>query len=114
MTPVVKCVPPDNKPSLLEIRTCRRYLVEEFQCLKSLKTVLALGSVAFYSYLKLAESLGESVKASFKHGAIVRFVTLPTLFASYHPSPQNTYTGKLTLPMLKDVLTTAEREWQGL
>lgn len=104
MTASVKCVPPKHHPTREEIKTCSRYLHREFQLLKKLRAVLALGGLAFKAYLDLAKEFGEIQKIPFTHGAIVPFQSLPTLYGSYHPSPQNTNTGKLSLTMLKEVI----------
>jgi uracil-DNA glycosylase len=105
MTPVVKCVPPKHMPTAKEIETCRQYLIQELHLLTKLRAVVALGGVAFNAYLHVIQK-----KASFSHGAIVRFNGLPTLFGCYHPSPQNTNTGRLTLDMMKQVLVNARVE----
>lgn len=112
ITASVKCVPPQHRPSREEMQTCSRYLFQEFKLLEKLKVVVALGSIAFKAYFDLAKELGETAaKVPFKHGAIVPFKSMPALIASYHPSPQNSNTGLLTLDMLKDVFVKARQEF---
>lgn len=106
ITAAVKCAPPDNRPTRREIANCSRYLLQEMALLKSARTVLTLGRVAFQAYTKiLAEEYGIIVPGKdFKHGARFEFHNLPTLFVSFHPSPRNTKTGKLTHQMFLRVL----------
>lgn len=95
---IVRCAPPDNKPNAEEIQTCQTYLIEEFRLLRQKKVVLALGKIAFDNYLKLLKAEGKSVKGlTFAHGACYTFDDgSPAILVSYHPSQQNTRTGKLT------------------
>lgn len=101
MTATVKCVPPQNKPTAAEEKACAHFLQSEIQALPNLKAVLALGKVAFDAYQSFA---GITPKKPFAHGAKVEIPGHPTLWGSYHPSPQNTHTGKLTEEMLLDLL----------
>ena len=94
------CAPPDNKPTREELLNCRPYLERERKLLKNLRVVVALGRIAFDTYLSL---IGERRK--FGHN-IVHDLT-PTLISSYHPSQQNTSTGKLTAKMLREVFEQA-------
>lgn len=94
------CAPPDNKPAREELLNCRPYLERERKLLKNLRVVVALGRIAFDTYLSL---IGERRK--FGHN-IVHDLT-PTLISSYHPSQQNTSTGKLTAKMLREVFEQA-------
>jgi uracil-DNA glycosylase family 4 len=101
----VKCVPPKNKPLLSEIINCSQYLDAELELLHNLKCILAFGSIAFSAYLSYIKRKGVLTKSvTFFHGAKYEFEGFPTLYASYHPSPQNTYTKKLTEPMLTSLL----------
>jgi len=93
MTPLVKCFPPKHMPTREEIETCNRYLEEELRLLKNLKVIIALGSVAF---------LAIAPKKAFKHGIVIE--GHPRVIGCYHPSPQNTNTGVLTLDMMKKIL----------
>lgn len=108
ITAVLHCVPPGNRPLPEEIENCRPYLSREFLALTRIKAVLTLGQVAFKEYLKLLELSGEikkDTRLKFGHGVQVEFKNpLPKLFSSYHPSQQNTRTGKLTQKMFDMVL----------
>ena len=107
VTATVRCTPPGNQPSLLEIANCRPYLERELDLLRP-RVVLALGRIAFDSYLKLLQERGEirsRVPYRFGHGAHYKLPgALPHLVASYHPSQQNTLTGRLTPAMFRRVL----------
>ncbi len=114
MTAAVKCAPPENKPTKEEFENCFPYLERELSLLKRKKLVIALGQLAFSSYLKYASMHGENVKGiSFVHGKLYRFKKVTSLMACYHPSPRNTYTGKLTDRMMQVVLKRA-RMFLGL
>jgi len=106
ITAVVRCAPPDNKPLPQETLNCRSYLVRELELLSSVRVVLALGRIAFDGYLDLLTASGRSSgpRRSFFHSTVCEFdPPLPTLVASYHPSRQNTQTGRLTPAMLDQV-----------
>ena len=108
----VRCAPPANKPLPKEFDTCRRYLLEELQVLRRIRVVVALGKIAFDAYLKACRELGnvaESPKPIFSHGNLVRLPWNVTLVGSYHPSQQNTFTGKLTRPMFHQVFRVAQK-----
>jgi uracil-DNA glycosylase family 4 len=100
ITASAHCAPPDNKPATEELRNCRPYLEHELSLLKNVRVVVALGRVAFDTYLAIA---GE--RRLFAHGAV--HDTAPTLISSYHPSQQNTSTGRLTRDMFLDVFLKA-------
>jgi uracil-DNA glycosylase len=109
---VARCAPPDNKPTLDEINNCLPYLEAELDLLKP-RAILALGHIAWTHYLrglvhrKLIKRVGEY---KFSHGANYQLPSgLPRLFGSYHPSQQNTSTGRLTPTMLADVLQSIRR-----
>ena len=108
----VRCAPPDNKPLPEELRNCAGYLDEEFAVLRP-RAVLALGAIAFYTYLRLLVKQGRlasRVPYKFSHGAVYKLPgDLPHLFASYHPSQQNTQTGRLTPAMFDAVLRRIRR-----
>jgi uracil-DNA glycosylase family 4 len=113
---VVRCAPPGNKPSPEELRNCAPWLDEEMKLLRELRVVVCLGKIAFDGFLghqlrtgKLASRAG----FNFGHGAEYALPGGLTLIASYHPSLQNTNTGKLTRPMLLGVFKRA-RELAGL
>jgi uracil-DNA glycosylase family 4 len=106
----VRCAPPANKPTPEEFDACRPYLAEELRLLKRLHVVVALGGIAFDHYLRACRELGEpcpSPKLRFGHGAVHRLPWGVTLIGSYHPSQQNTFTGKLTRPMFHSVFRQA-------
>ena len=105
ITAVARCVPPKNHPTLQEQVNCRGYLVRELELLPSVQVVLALGHIAFEGYMALLQEKGAHVpRLPFGHGACYEFEPpLPTLVVSYHPSRQNTQTGRLTEAMLDKV-----------
>ena len=113
ITAALRCAPPANKPLPEELRNCRPYLEREFQLLKRTRAVLALGRIAFDTYLRLVWSRDAFPPRSsfqFTHGASYALPAgLPRLFASYHPSQQNTQTGKLTPAMMRRVLDDVRR-----
>jgi uracil-DNA glycosylase family 4 len=105
LTAVVRCAPPRNRPTRQEQISCRGYLAREVVLLSSVRVVLALGRIAFDGYLRLLRERGVDVpRLPFRHGACYQFEPpLPTLVVSYHPSRQNTQTGRLTDAMLDEV-----------
>lgn len=109
ITAAVRCAPPGNKPLPDELRRCRGWLEAEIRLLKRVRAVLALGRIAFDAYLKtVCQVAGFPPRASlrFAHGASFALPDgLPRLFASYHPSQQNTQTGRLTPAMMDRVLS---------
>jgi len=90
LTNAVKCTPPENKPTKEEINNCSLFLKMEIESLKKVKVIVALGKIAFDSVLSIYE-----IKAKFYHGAIVNLPDNKVLIGSYHPSAQNTKTGRL-------------------
>jgi uracil-DNA glycosylase family 4 len=113
ITAAARCAPPGNKPTLGEIRNCRPFLERELELLTNVKVVVALGKIAFDTYLDLLKSRAAiASRATFVFGHDCEFVTgpgHPVLISSYHPSQQNTSTGKLTEKMLRDVFRRAKR-----
>ncbi len=113
ITAAARCAPPGNKPTPEEIRNCRPFLERELDLLENVKVVVALGKIAFDTYLDLLKSRGAiRSRAPFVFGHNREFVTAPgqpLLISSYHPSQQNTSTGKLTEKMLRDVFRRARR-----
>jgi uracil-DNA glycosylase family 4 len=107
ITAAVRCAPPDNKPLPEEIRNCSPYLEEELALVQP-RAVLALGGIALNTYLDLLKRQGMIPSRAgyrFAHGAsFVLPAGLPRLFAAYHPSQQNTQTGRLTPAMFAHVL----------
>lgn len=113
LTAAVKCAPPDNKPNAREIVNCNRYLEAEVRLLSRSRVFIALGSIAWGALLKAIErSLGASIgRLGFTHGAVYRVDTMLRgavwLIASYHPSPRNMRTGRLSHEMLVSVFRRA-------
>lgn len=116
LTAAVRCAPPGNRPSPDELRRCFPYLVREFLLLPRVRVVVCLGAVAFHAVLRLLAHLGVDLprpRPRFAHGAVYRFSgtvqgrPVPVVLCTYHPSRQNTQTGKLTAPMLDAVFRKA-------
>ncbi|HXG64560.1 MAG TPA: uracil-DNA glycosylase [Blastocatellia bacterium] len=107
ITAVAHCAPPDNKPLPEEIRNCRDYLLREIGLLKQVRVVVALGQIAFAAALKSFGLAEDARKPKFAHGAEVSLRGGITLIGSYHPSQQNTFTGRLTEPMLDNIFNRA-------
>ena len=107
----VRCAPPDNKPLPDEIARCLDHLEAEVSALPNVRVVVALGKIAFDAWLQLLRRRGVSMtpRPQFGHGAVVKLTNyrLPTLIGCYHPSRQNTNTGKLTQKMMVDVFRQA-------
>jgi uracil-DNA glycosylase len=112
ITAICRCAPPDNKPTLQEQANCLPFLMHEFELLKRARVVVALGKIGCDGYLRLLREQGQVVpRVKFGHG--VRYelgAGLPTLICSYHPSKQNTQTGRLTPGMLDQVFRLVTRE----
>ena len=110
ITAVVRCAPPDNKPLPEEANNCREYLHLELQLASRKRIVIALGRIAFDAFLKIRQAVeGQPAypKPAFRHGGEWDLPEGITLIASYHPSQQNTQTGKLTRPMFHQVFRRA-------
>jgi uracil-DNA glycosylase family 4 len=106
ITAAVRCAPPDNKPLPSELANCAPYLDRELAILKNLKVVVALGKIGFDAYLSYLKRNGIITGRAgyvFAHGVEYAMPNGITLLASYHPSNQNTATGKLTAKMFEDV-----------
>jgi uracil-DNA glycosylase family 4 len=111
---VCHCAPPENKPLPDEVENCRGFLDDTLRLLPELRGIVALGKIAFDASVRMLERAGHAMPrrpvARFGHGAVAwsvdgrRFV-----IGSYHPSQQNTFTGRLTPAMLRDVFETARR-----
>jgi uracil-DNA glycosylase family 4 len=113
VTAVVKCVPPGDKPAKEEFENCSNYLDAEISLMRNLRAVLALGALSFKAYLEHLGRDGVDVKGmKFSHGKVFRFKGRPALYSSYHPSPRNTNTGKLTPKMLASVLMRVSQEFE--
>ena len=111
MTATVRCAPPDNKPAPGEIAACHAHLVSEIAALPRITVIVCLGKIAFDAAWRILDHKGVVVRPrpDFEHGRVFRTASGPTIIASYHPSRQNTNTGRLTPPMLASVFRTARR-----
>lgn len=113
---IARCAPPANRPSPEEIATCRPFLVRELALLSRLRVVVCLGGLALDGFLRAWASAGHpppSPRPRFAHGAECELSGGITLLCSYHPSQQNTFTGRLTRPMLDAVFARARSLVRG-
>ena len=112
ITATIRCAPPENKPLPREIAHCRGYLERELELLRP-RAVLALGGIAWNAYLDILKKRGRIASRAafpFSHGAEAELPDdLPRLFGAYHPSQQNTQTGRLTPAMYAQVLRRIRR-----
>jgi len=109
----VRCAPPGNKPAPEEFEACRFYFRQEMRLLSRIQAVVVLGKIAFDQYLKACRDEGLEIPSplpTFSHGASYSLPWDITLICSYHPSQQNTFTGKLTRSMFHQVFATARRQ----
>ncbi len=113
ITAAVRCAPPQNKPLPEEVRTCSRYLDRELGLLPRVQVVVALGRLAFDVYLSILRDrhiIASRSAFAFGHNLEHQIAPpQPLLISSYHPSQQNTSTGKLTERMLREVFERARR-----
>jgi uracil-DNA glycosylase family 4 len=112
VTAAVRCAPPDNKPLPEELANCSHFLDRELAGLANVKVVVALGKIgfdAYLNYLKRRGLLASKKGYVFRHGAVYKMPDDKVLLASYHPSNQNTQTGKLTRKMLVKIFKQAAR-----
>lgn len=112
ITAICRCAPPDNKPTRDEQANCLPYLARELKVLQRARIVVALGRIAFDGYWRLLRAQGHAIpRMDFKHGAVYALGdALPTLIGAYHPSQQNTQTGRLTAAMFDEILRQAQNE----
>ncbi len=106
ITAICRCAPPQNKPLSREIANCNPFLQQELTLLKRVRVILALGRLAFETTFKTVDGLGLShlsVAPKFSHGVLFQFSSQLALLGSYHPSQQNTFTGRLTEQMFNSV-----------
>lgn len=106
LTAAGRCAPPGNKPTPEELNTCRPYLLRELVLLKNIQVVVCLGRIALDAYLR-ARDLGPISRFRFGHAVLLDEQT--PILCSYHPSRQNTQTGRLTMPMLESVFAKAKQ-----
>jgi uracil-DNA glycosylase family 4 len=104
-----RCAPPGNKPTPEEIANCRPHLDAELAALPRIRTIVGLGKIAFDAYLQLLKTQGVVIRPrpAFGHGAVYQLPSGQALIGCYHPSRQNTNTGKLTARMMDDVFRMA-------
>ena len=110
ITATIRCAPPANKPLPEEILACRPYLLEELRLLDRVQVVVGLGRIGWEAYLRARKESAAAPplrKPIFAHGSVTSLADGVTLIASFHPSQQNTFTGKLTREMLRGVFATA-------
>lgn len=109
----VRCAPPDNRPTPREIGRCERHLDAEFDALPNVEVIVALGRIAWDATFRLlARRRGIILRPrpAFAHGALVRVPQQLAVIGSFHPSRQNTNTGRLTQRMLREVFARARRQ----
>lgn len=112
ITAAARCAPPDNKPLPQELANCAPYLERELEGLRRAKVIVALGRIGFEAYLNYLKRRGLLERKSgyvFQHGAKYKMPDGRTLLASYHPSNQNTQTGKLTRKMFVEIFKEAAK-----
>ena len=109
ITAIVHCAPPSNKPTRQEIENCHPFLNFEYNYLERVRVVLALGRVAFENIWRTQTNHNKLKRPIFQHGLEVNLQGNRTLIVSFHPSQQNTFTGKLTKPMFNSVLRRARK-----
>ncbi|GBD38900.1 hypothetical protein HRbin37_01161 [bacterium HR37] len=111
VTAVVRCVPPENRPKREEIENCMRFFDAEFALLKNVRVVVTLGMIAFDTFVRYLREKGmwnSETVPRFKHGERFFFGDRGVLITSYHPSRQNTQTGRLTKGMFLEVFLAAK------
>ena len=111
----VRCAPPGNKPTPREIASCHPHLRAEIDALPNVRVYVALGRIAFDACWRLLADRGirPRKRPLFEHGGVYRTPEAPTIVASYHPSRQNTHTGRLTPAMLRSAFRKALKEIRG-
>ncbi len=110
ITAALRCAPPANKPLPEELLNCRPYLVEELRLLTGVRIVVALGKISFDTFLRTWSGDGHRIpspRPRFGHGATYELPDGPVLMGSYHPSQQNTQTGRLTREMFESIFAKA-------
>jgi len=113
MTPVLKCVPPEDKPKSNELTNCFNFFREEIKLLKNSKVFLALGKIAFDACVKFFRKnnyVSKNDKLKFAHGFSYKINKKITLIASYHPSPRNVNTGRIDSKKMVQLLTSIKKK----
>ncbi|MFQ6112764.1 MAG: uracil-DNA glycosylase [bacterium] len=116
VTAALRCAPPQNRPTSEEKNNCFPYLVHEIRILKNVQIIIALGKIAFDTLFNAYKEIGQldhSKRPKFGHGVKIKLNSRITLMTSYHPSQQNTSTGKLTQPMFDDLFKQAKDLIEG-
>ena len=116
ITQVIRCAPPGNSPDRQEIANCRPYFLHELRLLNNVQVVIPLGRLAFEAYLRAYQQIGNALatpRPRFEHGKLTRLPTGHAFLPSYHPSQQNTQTGRLTRAMFHQVFATARMLLDG-
>lgn len=116
ITAAAHCAPPDNKPLPQELANCAEYLHRTFDLMPNLRGVVALGHIGFNAILRFYQErgwIGTKKGIDFAHGAIHSFPSAPFIICSYHPSQQNTFTGRLTMPMFVEIFRAAREKAAG-
>jgi uracil-DNA glycosylase family 4 len=112
ITAAARCAPPNNKPLPEELRNCRPYLLRELRALTQLRVLVGLGKIGFDAAFDAAREVGLTnlkVRPRFAHGAEAQLSETLTLLGTFHPSQQNTFTGRLTAPMMDEVFRRAKQ-----
>jgi uracil-DNA glycosylase len=108
----VRCAPPDNKPTPEEFARCESHLLAEWAALPRVRAVMCLGKLAWDSTWRVLAIRGHAVprpRPAFGHGVVIRVDERMTVLGAYHPSRQNTHTGRLTPAMMAAVFATARK-----
>lgn len=111
ITTSLKCVPPQDKPTSLEVTNCSNYLKEELLILKNSKVIIALGKIAFDSYIKFYKNNYDNFKESikFKHGLVFTLPNGTKVVGCYHPSPRNVNTKRLNEDMMVNLFIKVQK-----
>lgn len=111
ITATIRCAPPKNKPLPEEIKNCRPYFLKELDLLKSVKVFVPLGQIALSQTVKSLRQRGLDIPAlAFGHGKVYPLPNGQTIMTTYHPSQQNTQTGKLTRPMFHGIFKMVKKK----
>ena len=110
ITAVARCAPPKNRPLASEIKNCSEYLLEELRLLDRAEIILTLGRTAFDTYTRFVIPKDQRRDVRFEHGGFYELHRLPSLMTSYHPSKQNTQTGRLTWEMWISIFQQIEEK----